>query len=237
MLGHLPLLRNLQAEETLGGVTEVVTDKTGTLTENHLRLARIEGNRQTLLEVALANQAAATNPQARVGEPVELELAATAHSEGITWTGREVVLFPFDPERKRMSRVWRDGHGLHVAAKGAPESILAIAAGSEQELARARALADQLAGEGLRVLAFAEREAEAEPQTAEQAERGLRLVGFAAFDDPLRPASEALTGAGVKTIVVTGDHPAHRRRGRRPRRTRRRTGTPRRRTPRAGRRG
>ena len=139
----------------------------------------------------------------------QLELAAAAHNEGVSWPGKEVALFPFDPERKRMSRVWRDGHGLHVAVKGAPESILAVATGSAEELAQA--LADRLAGEGLRVLAFAEREADTEPASAEDAEQSLHLLDFAAFADPLRPgvpeAVDALTGAGVRTIVVTGDHP------------------------------
>jgi Ca2+-transporting ATPase len=205
------LLRNLQAAETLGGVTVVVTDKTGTLTDNRLRLVRIEGSRKALLEVALAGQAAGTNAHARVGDPLEVELAAAAQRDGVSWVGREVALFPFDPERKRMSRVWRDGRGLRVAAKGAPESILAVATGSERQLADARALADRLAGDGLRVLAFAERTADTPPASAAAAEGQLRLVGFAAFDDPLRPgvpeAVDALTGAGVKTIVVTGDHP------------------------------
>ena len=204
------LLRTLRAAETLGGVTEVVTDKTGTLTENRLRLARIEGGRNALLEVALASQAA-TNAQAQVGDPLELELAAAAHNEGVSWPGMDVALFPFDPERKRMSRAWRDGHGLHVAAKGAPESILAVATGNAEELAQAQALADRLAGEGLRVLAFAEREADTVPASAADAEQSLHLLGFAAFDDPLRPgvpeAVSALAGAGVGTIVVTGDHP------------------------------
>jgi P-type Ca2+ transporter type 2C len=204
------LLRNLRAAETLGGVTEVVTDKTGTLTENRLRLVRVEGRREAVLKVALASQAA-TNAQAQVGDPLGLELAAAAHHEGVSWPGEEVSLFPFDPERKRMSRVWRDGHGLHVAAKGAPESILAVARGNAEDLAQAQELADRLANEGLRVLAFAEREADTVPASAKDAEQSLDLLGFAAFDDPLRPgvpeAIEALTGAGVRTMIVTGDHP------------------------------
>lgn len=206
------LLRRLRAGETLGAVTVVVTDKTGTLTENRLRLARLEGPRDRILRIALACRGLGASLSKGGGDPIEAALVDAAEREGVAASqGTEVVVFPFDPERKRMSRVWESEGGLWIAAKGAPESVLAVSSLSEAERTRAASVAEQLAGEGLRVLAFAERTTSSVPSTAEDAERDLEFVGFAAFNDPLRDgvpqAVASLERAGVNTIVVTGDHP------------------------------
>src|SRR6266508_749817 len=184
------LLRRLRAGETLGALTVVVTDKTGTLTENRLRLAHLNGAPREVLEVALAQ---------------------AASQQGVGVEGAPVATFPFDPDRKRMSRLWQAPDGLEVLAKGAPEAILAACRLSGAEQGRIRAEVDRLADKGLRVIAFARGRADAAPKTAAQAERELGFVGLAAFDDPLREgvpeAVKTLRGAGVATIVVTGDHP------------------------------
>ncbi|QRP50285.1 cation-transporting P-type ATPase [Amycolatopsis sp. FDAARGOS 1241] len=206
------LLRRLRAGETLGAVTTVVTDKTGTLTENHLQLAEIIGNRHEVLAVALACQP--THATRR--EPLEVELASAAEEAGLAGSGREIAVFPFDPARKLVSRVHTLGDdldaGLGVAVSGAPETVLDrcdvdLLTRQEAEDAVAR-----LSERGLRVIAFARRTLSTAPTDREQAEHGLTYVGLAAFDDPLRPgvpeAIAALTGAGVATIVVTGDHSA-----------------------------
>src|SRR6266536_3000574 len=110
-----------------------------------------------------------------------------------------------------MSRLWQAPDGLEVLAKGAPEAILAACRLGGAEQGRIRAEVDRLADKGLRVIAFARGRPDAAPRTAEQAERELGFVGLAAFDDPLREgvpeAVKTLRGAGVATIVVTGDHP------------------------------
>src|SRR6266511_3515428 len=110
-----------------------------------------------------------------------------------------------------MSRLWQAPDGLEVLAKGAPEAILAACRLGGAEQGRIRAEVDRLADKGLRVIAFARGRPDDAPRTAEQAERELGFVGLAAFDDPLREgvpeAVKTLRGAGVATIVVTGDHP------------------------------
>ena len=205
------LLRRLRAGETLGALTVVVTDKTGTLTHNRLRLAHLSGAPREVLEVAAGCQSLRSRGGELVGDPLEVALARAASQQGVTLEGSPMATFPFDPDRKRMSRVWRASDGVQVLAKGAPEAILAACRLDGAERARIRAEVDRLADKGFRVLAFAKRPADATPKTAEQAERQLGFVGLAAFDDPLRDgvpeAVEALRGAGVATIVVTGDHP------------------------------
>lgn len=205
------LLRRLRAGETLGALTVVVTDKTGTLTHNRLRLAHLTGAPREVLEVAVGCQSLRSRGAELVGDPLEVALAAAASQRGIGLEGSPLVTFPFDPDRKRMSRAWQAPDGLWVLAKGAPEAILAACRLGDAEQARIRAEVDRLADKGWRVIAFARGRPHATPETAEQAERGLGFVGLAAFDDPLREgvpeAVTALRGAGVATIVVTGDHP------------------------------
>jgi P-type Ca2+ transporter type 2C len=205
------LLRRLRAGETLGAVTVVVTDKTGTLTENRLRLAHLTGAPREVLEVAVGCQSLRSHGGELVGDPLEVALAQAASQQGTGLEGSPVATFPFDPQRKRMSRAWQAPDGLWVLAKGAPEAILATCHLGDAEQARIRAEVDGLADKGWRVIAFARGRAAVVPKTAEQAERDLGFVGLAAFDDPLRDgvpeAVEALRGAGVATIVVTGDHP------------------------------
>ena len=201
------LLRRLRAGETIGAVTVVVTDKTGTLTENELRLERLEGPNGRLLQLAAATQTRERG--GKLANPLERALEEAASD--VTVAGELVASFPFDPTRKRMSRVWREGDEVTVYAKGAPEAIVERCILTQDERERALVAVDKLAEAGLRVIAFADARRAAVPADADAAEVDLTLVGFAAFDDPLRAgvpeAVAALHGAGVATIVVTGDHP------------------------------
>jgi P-type Ca2+ transporter type 2C len=205
------LLRHLRAGETLGAVTVVVTDKTGTLTENRLRLAAIDGPEERVLQVAVAAQSLRERDGQLAGDPLEAALAEAAEQRGVGVDGQSGRLFPFDPERKRMSRVWRTPEGLRVVAKGAPEAIVEACTLEEEDCEQIRARVADLADKGLRVIAFAERRCTVEPTTQAQAERDLRFVGLVAFDDPVRDgvgeAVATLRRAGVATAVVTGDHP------------------------------
>jgi Ca2+-transporting ATPase len=206
------LLRRLRAGETIGAVTTILTDKTGTLTQNRLSLAKFEGAPRDILRVAVGCQSLRSRGGELVGDPVELVLAQAAARRGIGVDGGPVATFPFDPQRKRTSRVWRTlDDGLVVLAKGAPEAILAACRLDPARQKQIRQTVDRLADEGLRVLAFAEGRPDRIPETVQQAERELRYVGLAAFDDPLRKgvpeAVATLRRAGVATIVVTGDHP------------------------------
>src|SRR6266542_4459317 len=200
------LLRRLRAGETLGAVTTVVTDKTGTLTENRLRLAAISGDRRAVLATAVASQ-----PQQQTRrEPMETEVAQAAAEDGITPGGDEIAVFPFDPARKLVSRARHtsDG-GIILAVSGAPEAVLERSTLDPAARAGVTVTLAQLTVQGLRVIGFGRRRLAEVPTGRDAAERELDYVGLAAFTDPLRGGvPTALTAAGVSTIVVTGDHPA-----------------------------
>src|SRR6266542_3931624 len=157
------LLRRLRAGETLGALTVVVTDKTGTLTENRLRLAHLNGAPREVLEVAVGCQSLRSRGGELVGDPLEVALAQAASQQGVGVEGAPVATFPFDPDRKRMSRLWQAPDGLEVLAKGAPEAILAACRLGGAEQGRIRAEVDRLADKGLRVIAFARGRPDAAP--------------------------------------------------------------------------
>jgi len=161
------------------------------------------------------------------GDPTEgalLILAARAGGAGPEEREERVAEFPFESERKRMSVVCRRRGRLFVYAKGAPEVILArcthylqkgrvlplTAEAGRQLAARYAALADQ----AMRVLALAWREITPGPGglNADEVEDGLILAGLVGFiDPPRREAREAIRvcrRAGIRVVMVTGDHPA-----------------------------
>jgi Ca2+-transporting ATPase len=241
------VVRRLPAVETLGAVTAVATDKTGTLTEGVMMAERIwtdggeivagghgyspdgrldrtgESQDRLLRDVALCNDAEIRPPDAdhpdwwAVGDPTEAALVALAAKGGADATDLRASYpriheIPFDSVRKRMTTVHgtpQPGRYLAVC-KGAPEIILDGRTVRFGEVDRARTVAAELAAQGFRVLAVADREL-ARPGTAAEAEQDFRLVGLIAITDPVRhSASDVIRSfrtAGVDLLLITGDSP------------------------------
>ncbi len=161
----------------------------------------------------------------RLGEPTEAALVVAAMKAGIEPqdSSEFAAEFPFDSERKRMTVVVRRGAGLEAHAKGAPEVLLdrsnRLADGpttreiTPGDRARILAAADEMAREGLRVLAMARRRLPAGiPLAPDAVEKEMTFLGLAGMMDPPRPevpeSVRQARAAGIKVIVVTGDSPA-----------------------------
>jgi Ca2+-transporting ATPase len=222
------IVKHLRAVETLGAVTVIATDKTGTLTENRMAVNQVypEANRRRILEAgALCNDAILAEEQAS-GDPLEIALVRAAEKEGVDIdqlrrTFPQVSEFTFDNTRKRMSVVSKDEGGFQVWVKGTPESVLAGSRHQRSESGsqplddpRKQAIlhtAAQMAEEGLRIVAFAEKRMPAVPANQEEAEGGLTFLGLAGLADPPRrevsAAIRTMQGAGIRSLMVTGDHP------------------------------
>jgi Ca2+-transporting ATPase len=218
------IVKRLQAVETLGAVTLIATDKTGTLTENRMAVSAIypEELKGPILEIGvLCNDAA----DGGSGDPLDVALLQSAKANGIsvaTLRDRHVKgEWTFDNTRKRMSVVYERDSGLWVGVKGAPEVVLTLcttrrtASGARPLVPKDRqeivSNADRLAGQGMRVLAFAEKEAGTDVHSQESVESNLLFVGLAGLADPPRPevrgAIAACREAGIRPIMITGDHP------------------------------
>jgi sodium/potassium-transporting ATPase subunit alpha len=156
-----------------------------------------------------------------LGDPMEIalvRLAQQALPQADLYPKEDEI--PFDTDRKRLSTLHRTAEGLSLYTKGAPETVLPlctrIAIGDQllplDAALRERYAAAQetLAGKGLRVLALAHR-AIAENESTENMECGLTLLGLAGLEDPPRPeVPDAICkcfDAGIRVIMVTGDHP------------------------------
>jgi Ca2+-transporting ATPase len=232
------LIRRLHAVETLGSVTFICSDKTGTLTQNRMRaeVFYVEGALREVVEpdfpprllraLALNNDARRDHNGQLLGDPTEIALYEAAFSVG--YDGAELAKeaprldeIPFDSERKLMTTLHRESSEFIAYVKGAPETLLPRCVsrwdnGGTQSLQceKILAAAEQMAEGGLRVLALAYRSFPEHPEmtTAGSIEAELCFLGLVGLMDPPRPeAGESVAlckTAGITPVMITGDHPA-----------------------------
>lgn len=214
MLRSGNLVRKLQASETMGAVTVICTDKTGTLTENRMRVEEMvtDDHHEMAKAIALNTTAHLQADGTGIGNPTEVALLRWVQQEGFDYEQlRQTTTIderlPFSTERKLMATRVR----TRIYIKGAPEMVLALCGSleerEERREERRERIDKQLAewqGRAMRTLAFAWKEG-----TEISLDGGFHLQAVCAIADPVRQdVPEAVAGclrAGIDVKVVTGD--------------------------------
>ena len=221
------IVRRLSAVETLGGTNVICTDKTGTLTENRMTVVDlIEDNtiHPRILEACILCNTAEIDEQGNeIGDPLETALLKYVQSNSFIESVRKqhpkLKEDPFSSETKRMASAHQNDSGVIVFAKGAPEEIIRLCERvmedhdtinlTEEHKQRLQREASELAARGYKVLAFAFNEPTKMPDDLYS---NLVFLGFVSLIDPPREhivtAIEECRFAGIKVLMVTGDHAA-----------------------------
>ena len=228
------IVRRLPAIESIGSVSVICTDKTGTLTRNEMVVVAAETAEGSFVitgdghapegEItppgdlsALARASALCNDAALhdrngvwtvEGDPMEGALLAFAGKVAVEPSARRLDAVPFDSRHRFMAVLTEGPGGRMIHVKGAPERVLRMCGGADYAHWHERA--EAMARRGLRVLALAERAAPAGQIDPAALEGGLTLLGLVGLIDPPRPEAIAAVAecraAGIRVKMITGDH-------------------------------
>lgn len=234
MVKYNAIVRKLPAVETLGSCSVICSDKTGTLTQNRMTVTKTYLNGKELRlfdnnadsktkeminyftlcsdgEIVLNEDGTFQS----IGDPTETAFVYASHLLGDEKSALKekyprVNEIAFDSDRKMMSVFVKDGEGILQITKGAPDVIMSRSI--NKDLDKARKLNEDMSNDSLRVLAVAIKHYKDIPDevTSDEFEKEMTFVGLAGMIDPprleVKDAIEKATNAGIKTVMITGDH-------------------------------
>ncbi|MEG2294993.1 MAG: cation-translocating P-type ATPase [Carnobacterium sp.] len=227
------IIRRIPAVETIGNTSVICSDKTGTLTQNKMQVQKIwaanalpksvnelfTNEENQLLELlSISNNATVELIEEKeqiIGDPTESAIIGLLQAKGITKASLEekyprVFELPFDSDRKLMTTIHKTDNGYIAITKGAFDRIPVTF--SPELLNEAKRVHDEFAEDALRVISAAYQTFDTMPTelTAEALEHDLIFLGMVGMIDPPRPESRpavlAAKKAGIKTVMITGDH-------------------------------
>lgn len=200
------LVRRAVAVENIGRTTCILSDKTGTITAGSLVLSHTVPAPSLDARALLQMATSAARPDS--GDPLDQAL----HAAGSTPpAASRAIDFPFTEARRRETAVWSGaGRQLTAYTKGAPETVLSLCDLTDPERSRWLGLVDEHARCGRKVIACAWKDLIAGQSVEREPDHGFEIAGLLAFEDPVRDGvREAIAdcmAAGMRVVMVTGDH-------------------------------
>ena len=206
------LVRKLPSVETLGAISVLCVDKTGTITMNQMTVQTTwvaDGDENKLIEVM------GFGCETEAYDPMEKAMLEYCSKNGVSpenlFSNELISEYAFTNELKMMGHIWRTGDKLLIAAKGSPERILTICDMTDEERIIANKHINELSAEGLRVIAVASAYPESEEDIPESiTECSLTFLGLIGLADPPRESVkndiDVCNRAGIRVVMITGDN-------------------------------
>ena len=206
------LVRKLPSVETLGAVSVLCVDKTGTITMNQMTVQDTwakTGDEKSLITIM------GMGCETDAYDPMEKAMLAYCEKNNITrdelFGGELITEYPFTNELKMMGHVWRKNGKVIIAAKGSPERILTICALSDMEKAECEKKINELSSRGLRVIAVAAMNPQTDNDIPEKiTDCSLTFLGLVGLADPPRESVKTdiavCNKSGIRVVMITGDN-------------------------------
>lgn len=205
------LVKKISSIETMGALTLIVTDKTGTITQNNLSVAdkhTTHGSAHSFDEVIRASLNGSGD---HAGDPLDKILLGSVPGIAMPHNWRKVKEFAFNQQLRVSGILWQHNHGYSLFVKGAPEHVLSHCGVHHRNDLKVQNALESFTSRGYRTIAFAHKDFQVPPKSLDGPTlQDMEFDGFVGMADQLRPGiSQAVAEAnraGVKVVMLTGDH-------------------------------
>jgi len=213
MAAKKALVRSMNAIETIGVITTIATDKTGTLTKNELSVQETWQPSWSSHHLPTVVHKTINHNGEKAGDPLDVALISfTAAEDAIKLKGSPVAKLPFDQSLAMSGNVWHHQGKHELVVKGAPEQMITRSNLTRTQMTEVNKAVTQLTSQGYRVIAVATAPLDNNLETLQELHPKLKLqfAGLVAVADTLRPSARraiaAAHSAGVSVRMITGDH-------------------------------